>query len=107
MISPHTPPGTRVVCIDDSSYKYLPTLVKGRVYIVDSMEPTTYGDVGVCLVEMLSHHAKRYPEGWWLWKKEYQYSYVRDDFELAALPECLTSILQGAPLDSELEREPC
>jgi hypothetical protein len=95
VISPHTPPGTRVVCIDAEIHtrNVIPgcalwdtyvELVEGEVYIVDSIEPQPLAKSGFC-VNLRGCNS--------LWTLE--------RFKVAALPECLTEILTKSPVDLE------
>jgi hypothetical protein len=53
MISPDTPPGTEIVCIDDSDGAYGPSrLCKGSVYTLKSIEQTLDHDFVAVLHEV-------------------------------------------------------
>lgn len=53
MISPDTPPGTEVVCIDDSPGAYGPTNLRmGDVYTLRSIEESVDGDFVATLHEV-------------------------------------------------------
>jgi hypothetical protein len=98
VISPHTPPGTLLVCRTVGSVKVLPQLVVGRVYtlaeIVIDCEP---GPFGVELVETSAEHRRLHFDGWKLWLGRYEWSYDPECFELAVLPKCLREIASKAP----------
>lgn len=105
MISPHTPPGTRVVCIDaDATHqKYaspgfnvrtgpgsLDGLREGEVYTVAEIRPSEVSRIGLCVVltEIKRPGAPSRGGG-----------YALERFRLAALPKCLTDILTADPIE--------
>lgn len=100
MISPHTPPGTRVVCIDAKVHlRFANAHIPKRPYSADPLiEGHTYTVDQVILTRRLkSGYAVVLVERGWN-------GFALERFRLAELPRCLTQILEGAPIDSELER---
>ena len=103
MISPHTAPGTKVVCVDDVGhhrYQLVRTpargmdgLTKGQLYTVTGIHfaPLTKAGYGVELSEIKRRGGNQF--------------FALERFKLAPLPECLTSILDAAPVDAD-EKEP-
>ena len=102
MLSPHTPPGTRVVCIDDESLgRYnvrrsaygLDGLTKGETYTVKRIEAfhlTTSGFL-VVLAEVTRPRGRIA-------------GFALERFRRVDLPECLTSLLNVAPTDSGADK---
>jgi hypothetical protein len=88
MISPDTPPGTEIVCIDDSDGAYGPSrLCKGSVYTLKSIEESIDGDFVATLheVEPQTVYDVRYcfiNAGWLLCR-----------FRLLEIPKSLSSLL--------------
>lgn len=111
MISPHTPSGTKIVCIDagaHTKYNTMPSphpsgqwaycldgLLEGEIYTVSRIVEGLDG-LSVEIAEIRRPHRAVWglPEGFALGR-----------FRRAELPSCLTDILNGAPID-ELERTP-
>ena len=102
MLSPHTPPGTRVVCIDDvKDGRYATRTVHnfdlnglrlGEVYTVSAIAPndgTTSGFIAV-LVEIVRPGRTK--------------GFALERFRRVDLPECLTSLLNVAPTDSGADK---
>jgi hypothetical protein len=83
-ISPHTPPGTYVVCRKNEDGP-LPDLEIGGVYVVEEIFEDT-GWFGVFLVEMAAEHNR-------LWRGRYHFGYDVDSFDLAVLPREITDLL--------------
>jgi hypothetical protein len=85
MISPHTPPGTKVVCIQtfEATAAYVQKLTVGAVYTLGVIyeNPVVPGEFAAMIVEGAKNHG-----------------YSLDQLALAALPDCLTSILDKAPI---------
>lgn len=98
MLSPHTPPGTRVVCVVEPNALErggLPPLALGRTYVVAAMH---FGcnlaggtSVGVELIGV--RHIVR--PRWWTRRRFRVYG--RGLFKPAVLPSCLTDILTSVP----------
>jgi hypothetical protein len=92
MISPDTPPGADIICIDDSPGDYgSGGLVKGGVYTLARVEICVTGGYGAFLQEIPPWES--YAPPWGL---------VAVGFELRRfrrldLPTCLTALLDGAP----------
>lgn len=97
MISPQTPPGTKIICIDaDANGKYMSAiwlggldgLQKGQIYTVRMIYPTkrTVSGFGVLLHEIMrgGNH------GWAI-----------DRFKYLELPKCLTDALDTQPMSGE------
>lgn len=87
MISPHTPPGTKVVCIEggpDEDYPHatIPDLVTGEVYTVARI--VLIGD-GEFLVDICEAGISD------------EWGYCLEGFRLAELPRCLTELVRKAP----------
>jgi hypothetical protein len=97
MISPHTPPGTKVVCIDANAnsnkkpgFNYkgdLDGLSEGQVYTVSHLQIGDQldhmGEFEVVLVEI---------------RRLGSVGYLLSRFRLAVLPSCLTDCLTSAPI---------
>lgn len=94
MISPHTPPGTKVVCIGQTGEenKHLPALKVGDVYTLDRIEDgfTSPDGFGVYLCEIV-HPESIEPAGIYSW------AYGLADFRRLELPSCLTELLDRVP----------
>lgn len=97
MISPHTLPGTHVVCNGDyhSVFLFLPPLWKGRTYVVAAIVLCPMQQMfGVELQGFEKAHrtlaftmiGPGYP------------CYDPKHFDYAVLPKCLTEILERAPV---------
>lgn len=95
MISPHTPPGTYIVCIDDiangqynkSSVKNLDGLKKGSVYTVKNIEP--YDNTLSGFIVVLNEIRRRV-------KEVDGYDIAR--FKKLELPKSITSLLTNIPV---------
>lgn len=104
MISPHTPPGTKIVCTDAEPHKRyvlehnvgtnMHGLTKDAVYTVREIMPYSLTVSGfiVCLDEIVRGF---YLEG-----------YDLKRFRRLELPSSLTSILETAPVRAPTELEP-
>lgn len=104
MISPHTPPGTRIVCVDDvARAKYntsgiiygggLDGLKSGETYTVHSVveDPATTIGFNVVVAEIS--------------RKGRRKGFTLERFRYAELPKCLTELLNTTPVrDKELAR---
>lgn len=96
VISPHTAPGTKVVCVDDADGRYrvpgilygsgLHGLKSGETYTVARIETSKFVAGGFIAVLVEIDRASLTNPG---------YSLGR--FRYAALPSCLTEILNRAP----------
>ena len=103
MISPHTPPGTKVVCIDAkpsvgryaSGYKVahhgMDGLAEGPVYTVREIIPCRYAHAG--LVVVLDEIVRPLIGG-----NDWTRGFALNRFRRAELPRVLTDILIAVPL---------
>ena len=108
MISPHTPPGTKIVCIDAEPHpRYavgpvcdsdMDGLTENAVYTVDKIIPWAPNSRGfvVCLGEIIRRPRGDYPLS----------GFALDRFRRLELPSSLTSILETAPIRDLTELEP-
>jgi hypothetical protein len=88
MISPNTPPGAELVCIDvDDGAGGLPRLVIGQIYILDHIEdgcvpvsddPTEFA-VAIAGVD---HDTPRRSRAWRIWESKRLWFYSRACFRL-------------------------
>jgi hypothetical protein len=103
MLSPFTQAGTKVICVQ-AQRDILPVLREGGTYTVHGIMPTEDTGYGVWLVETLSQH-QRWRVLWRIVKtgdfRRKRVSYSLHDFELLALPECLTELLNVAPVKQD------
>jgi hypothetical protein len=85
MISPHTPPGTKVICIKafETTAAYVQKLTVGAVYTVGVIyeNPFIPGEFAAMIVEGAKNHG-----------------YSLDQLAPVALPDCLTSLLDKTPI---------
>lgn len=90
-ISPRTPPGTIVVCRNNSGRA--PELTVGKVYTVRSIVEAEDEDFGALLIEV---------DEIWEFDEEGQFRWVYhlDRFDLAVLPKEITDILCSVPIDA-------
>ena len=97
MISPHTAPGTKVVVIKPTSkyhsFRIIPHLKVGETYTIDHMVLNNAGSVSACLAEV-DHKASHTPP-WKFWRRKMGECYPLFYFDYAALPSCLTEILNS------------
>jgi hypothetical protein len=100
MISPMTAPGTKIVAIDTCEGPGpIPDLIVGKVYTLDEIVESCDGTgLGVRLQEV--DHSRLWAPKWWKPWARVHCVYGVEDFELAALPGCLTEILVRAPAPS-------
>lgn len=103
-ISPHTPPGTKIVCVQESILSSLqlvlgvrkPTI--GAAYTVRGMIFCPVKAVpGVLVVEITNPVLNR---------TGLEIAYALDTFDLAALPKCLTEIPERVRRQRELTEDP-
>jgi hypothetical protein len=102
MISPHTKPGTLIVCIDaepthkfmievlrTSAVNQMSGLRKGSVYTVASIVPCDIDIDGLVVVlDEIDRCSAKVP------------GFSLRRFKIAVLPSCLTDALTSAPVDS-------
>lgn len=97
MIRPDTPPGTEIVCIDDSPGAYGPSgLRKGEIYTVKSIETAIDRDAVVIVYEVKPGVAFEPPYG------RLNTGYLLSRFRYLDLPPCLIELLVEAPRQLEL-----
>lgn len=94
MISAHTPPGTKVVALENVRHGRL-RVVAGNVYTVKRMEisDNVAGDVCVVLDEV--YHGPLTCNGF----RNMFLGVVPEVFRYASLPSSLTSLLNSKPVD--------
>lgn len=94
MLSPHTKPGTKIICIRDMVRMQgaLP-IRKGTILTVDCIVPDAResGNFGVIVKEIPVVTKKI---GWWPFREEYRFAYRLDGFRVLELPSCLTDLLK-------------
>jgi hypothetical protein len=108
MISPHTPPGTRIICIDaddngqyetdDTDYRGvgLDGLRLGDVYTVHLVDEDPGSTSGFCVIlcEII-----RQP-------KQLRFGFALERFRRLDLPKCLRDIEAGRPIERGAYEEP-
>lgn len=98
MIRPDTPPGTEIVCIDDSPGRYGPSgLVKGGIYTVNSIEQGLDKEPLVIVYEVTPTVAFEPPYGM------LNLGFLLSRFRYLDLPPCLTELLKTTRIPSDLE----
>lgn len=99
MISPWTPPGTKVI-FKPISYAWTLATAEARAllredgcYILAAIEPTSEGDYGAFLVETARFHRWRRDE-----IGKHRFIFRIEDFRLASLPRSITDCLSASRL---------
>jgi len=105
MISPHTLPGTDVVCVNaaPSSYGGPPILELGAVYTVDTIEISLNGFYVATLSNVTP--VIIFDIKWGL----VSIAYGLDRFNYLSIPKCLTELLTNIdkPIDGDEIEKPC
>lgn len=97
MIRPDTPPGTEIICIDDSPGQYGPSkLHKGEIYTVKSIEVAIDHEFIVLVHEVPPGIGFAPPYG------ALNTGYLLSRFRYLDLPPCLMEMLTAAPRQLEL-----
>lgn len=90
MISPDTPPGTDIVCLDDSAGRYGPSgLVRGRIYTVDRIRQGLHGEFVAILADLAPSISYALPWG------KVTIGYALRRFRYLDIPDELTRLLQA------------
>lgn len=100
MLSPHTPPGTLVVCIGNYIDPYWETKIPkpaiGQTYTVHEIVPIALTDspvkYGIKLLEFLSFHTQVFDLSH---NRRWTLVYDPRSFRPAVLPACLTDLLKS------------
>lgn len=91
MISPDTPPGAEVICVDDSAGRYGPSgLARGSVYTVDRICQGIHGEFVAILEEVAPTHTFAEPP---FGKVVVGFALRR--FRYLSLPDSLTGLLEA------------
>jgi hypothetical protein len=97
MISAFTPPGTKIVALEDVEIRpFGKILVKNAVYTVAEMRSNpAFNEIDVVTEEI--EHNRPFEDAFYgpcegFWLRRYLFRY-------AALPRCLTELLERAPID--------